>query len=112
MQVLLYQMKHDTYLDTTSKSYDTLNILKLIKKKILDQTKDQYCYATVYDQEFALYVFHLKNLTNEQYYEQFHTKFDVGEAIGVTRQCRVLMEYTEQETSIFFMNLFQKKNCK
>ena len=101
MQVLLYQMKHDTYLDTTSKSYDTLNLLKLIEKKILDQTKDQYCYATVYDQEFALYVFHLKNLTNEQYYEQFHTKFDVGEAIGVTRQYRVLMEYTEQETSIF-----------
>ena len=77
MQVLLDNMKHDPDWDTTSESYDPPTLLKLIEKKILAQTKDQYFYVTVYDKECALYGFHQHNLKNEQYYEQFNTNVDV-----------------------------------
>jgi hypothetical protein len=36
-------------------------------------------------------------LTNPQWYERFNTRVDVGAAIGVTRQHRVLLEYVAQE---------------
>ena len=58
MQVLLYNMKHDPDWDTKSESYNPTTLLKLTKKTILAQTKDQSFYATVYDQECALYGFH------------------------------------------------------
>ena len=57
IQVLLYNMKHDPDWDNTIESYDPLKLLKLIEKKILAQTKEQDCYATVYNQECALYGF-------------------------------------------------------
>ena len=44
MQVILDKMKHDTYWDNTSESYNPLNLLKLIEKTILPQTEEQYCY--------------------------------------------------------------------
>ena len=50
-----------------------------------------------HNQECTLYGFHQHNLTNQQYYEQSNNKVDVGEVIGITRQHRVLMEYTPQE---------------
>ena len=96
MQVLLDNMNNDTYWDTTSEPYNPLILLKIIEILILAQTKDQYVYATLYDQECSLYVFHQHNLKNEQYCDQFNTKVDVGEAIGITIQHRVLMEYTAQ----------------
>ena len=43
MQVILYKMKHDPDWDNTSESYDPLIILNIIDKKILAQTKYQYC---------------------------------------------------------------------
>ena len=61
MQVLLDKMKHDPYWDNTSESYYTLTLIKA-------QTEGQYYYATVYNQEFALYGFQQQNFTNEQYY--------------------------------------------
>jgi hypothetical protein len=36
-------------------------------------------------------------LSNPQWYECFNTKVDVGDAIGVTRQHKVLLEYVAQE---------------
>ena len=45
-----------------------------------------------------MYVFNQQNLTNEQYYELLNTKVYVGEAIGITIQHHVLVEYTAQET--------------
>jgi hypothetical protein len=50
------------------------------------ETEDQYRYATVYKQEPTLYSFSQHAMSNEQWYEQFNTKVDVGSAIGVTRQ--------------------------
>ena len=77
------------------------------------QIEDQYLFAIVYNKECALYGFNQHNLTNEQYYEVFNTKVDVGEDIGIISQQRVLMEYTAQETlKKSFMTSVQMKNCK
>jgi hypothetical protein len=63
----------------------------------LAQTEDQYLFATVYDQELAFYSFQQDSLSNPQWYERFNTKVDVGAAIGVTRQHKVLLEYVAME---------------
>ena len=64
---------------------------------ILAQTEDQYPFATVYDQEKAFYTFRQESLTSAQWYERFNTKIDVGEAIGVSRHHKVLLEYCANE---------------
>jgi hypothetical protein len=69
----------------------------LIEKTTLAQTEDQYPFATVYAQELAFYSFKQDSLTNPQWYERFNTKVDVGAAIGVTRQHKVLLEYVAME---------------
>jgi hypothetical protein len=97
MQVLLDKMKDDTDWTLASESYDPLTLLRLIEKTILAQTEDQYPYATVYEQECTLYSFTQNSLTNEQWYERFNTKIDVGSAIGVTRQHQVLLETVTAE---------------
>ena len=53
----------------------------------------------MYNQECALYGYQQHILTNEQYYERFNTKVDVGEAIGITSPHFVLMEDMAQEIS-------------
>jgi hypothetical protein len=97
MQVLLDKMKHDPDWTSTSESYDPLTLFKLIENTILAQTEDQYPFATVYEQESSIYSLDQHSLTNEQWYERFNTKIDVGSAIGVTRQHRVLLEHVAAE---------------
>jgi hypothetical protein len=97
MQVLLDKMKHDVDWTVASESYDPLILFKLIEKTVLAQTEDQYPYATVYEQECTLYSFSQNALSNEQWYERFNTRIDVGTAIGVTRQHRVLLEHVAAE---------------
>jgi hypothetical protein len=70
----------------------------LIEITVLAQTEDQYMFATVYDQELSFYLFRKDRLSNPQWYERFNTKVDVGEAIGVTHQHKVLLEYVAQES--------------
>ena len=82
---------------TVSTSYDPLTLFRLIEKTILAQTEDQYPFATVYDQERSFYSFRQETLSNAQWYERFNTKIDVGEAIGVTRIHKVLLEYVAQD---------------
>ena len=72
-------------------------LYRLIEKTILAQTEDQYPFATIYDQELAFYSFRQDSLSNPQWYERFNTKVDVGAAIGVTRQHKVLLEYVAME---------------
>ena len=90
-------MKQDTDWTATSTSYDPLLLYRLIEKTILAQTEDQYPFATVYDQELAFYSFRQETLSNPQWYERFNTRVDVGNAIGVTRQHKVLLEYVAQD---------------
>jgi hypothetical protein len=42
--------------------------------------------------------FKQETLSNPQWYERFNTKVDVSEAIGVTRQHKVLLDYVAQES--------------
>ena len=100
-------------LEKTSESYNPLTLEKIIGRKILAKTKDQYWYAPSYDQEYVIYGSNQHNLTNEQYYEKFNTKVDVGESIGVIRPHHVLMEDRTQETFLYsLITLVHTKNCK
>jgi hypothetical protein len=51
----------------------------------------------VYDRELLIYSFKQERLLNPQWYERFNTKVDFGDAIGVTLQHKVLLEYVSQE---------------
>jgi hypothetical protein len=63
----------------------------------LAQTEHQYPFATLYDQELGFYSFWQETMSNPQWYEKFNTKVDVGPAIGITQQHKVLLEYVTQE---------------
>jgi hypothetical protein len=52
----------------------------------------------VYDQELSLYCFKQETLSNPQWYKIFNTKVDVSEAIGLTRQHKVILDYVAQES--------------
>jgi hypothetical protein len=91
-------MKQDTYWTNVSTSYDPLTLYRLIERTVLAQTEDQYPFATAYGQELSFYSFRQETLSNPQWYERLNTKVDVGDAIGVTHQHKVLLEYVAQET--------------
>jgi hypothetical protein len=88
-------MKQDTDWNMTSTSYNPLELYRLIEIMTLAQTEDQYPLATVYDQELNFYSFRQETMSNPQWYKKL--KVDVGSAIGVTRQHKVLLEYVAQE---------------
>ena len=79
-------------------SYDPLQLINIIEKTVLAHTEDQYPFAIVYKQKLSLYGFHQNTVTNDQWYERFNTKVDVGTSIGVTRQHSVILEWTAQST--------------
>ena len=93
----LDKMKQDTSWTMVSKDYKPWALLYLIKKTALSQTEGQYPCAIVYAQEILLYIFYQNLLTNDQWYDRFNTKVDVGISIGITRQHDVLMEWTSQQ---------------
>jgi hypothetical protein len=84
-------------LHTAAVINDPMLLYRLIEKTILAQTEDQYPFATEYEQEASFYSFRQAQMTNPQWYDRFNTKVDVGEAIGVTREKKVLLEYVAQE---------------
>ena len=97
-QLLQDKMEQDSDWKAVSTSYDPLTLYRMIEKTILAQTEDQYPFATVYEQEQAFYSFRQETLSNPQWYERFNTRVDIGEAIGVTRQHKVLLEYVAMES--------------
>jgi hypothetical protein len=105
-QLLQDKMKQDMDWTNMITSYDPLTLYILIERTVLAQTEDQYPFTTVYDQELSFCSFRHEDLSNPQWYERFNTKVDVEDAIGVTRQHKVLLEYVAQEThTSAFMNL-------
>jgi hypothetical protein len=96
-QLLQDRMKQDTNWNTASTSYNPLELYRLIEKTTLVQMEDQYPFATVYNQELNFYSFWHEMMSNPQWYEKFNTKVDVGLAISVTQQHKVLLEYVAQE---------------
>jgi len=85
-QLLQDRMKQDADWLTVSTRYNPLSLYRLIEKTLL-----------VYDQEHAFYSFRQETMTNPQWYEKFNTQVNVGEAISVTRQHKVLLEFVAQE---------------
>ncbi len=80
--------------------YDPFELYRLIEKMILVQMEDQYPFATVYaDQELGFFSFQLETMSSPQWYKTFNTKVDVGLAISITQQHKVLLEYMAQETT-------------
>ena len=77
-------MKYNPNWYKASTPYNPLQILALIEKTDLDQTKDQCPFDTVYEQECSIYSSSQNNFRNEKLYEHLKTKIDVGSAIGVT----------------------------
>jgi hypothetical protein len=124
IQLLQDKMKQDTDWNAVSTSYDSWPLYRLIEKTVLAQTEDQYPFATVYDQELAFYLFKQESLSNPQWYEcfnpqwyeHFNTKVDIGDAIGVTRQHKVLLEYVAQELHsppfANLENLWNNRSCE
>ena len=51
----------------------------------------------MYEQELSLYGFQKNNLTNDQWYEKFNTKVDVGNTIGCTSKHEVPLKWTSQQ---------------
>ena len=51
----------------------------------------------MYEQELSLYGLQKNNLTNDQWYEKFNTKVDVGNTIGFTSKHEVLLKWTSQQ---------------
>ena len=96
-QQLIDRMNQDNVWQTTSSSYDPLSLIAMIEKTVLAQTLNQYPFVIIYEQELSLYGFHQNFLTKDQWYEKFNTKVGVGDAIGVTRDHQVLMEWTSQD---------------
>jgi hypothetical protein len=97
-QLLQDKIRQDTDWAVVSTSYDPITLYFLIERTILAQTEDQYPFTTVYDQELSFYSFKQETLSNPQWYERFNNKVDVSEAIGVTRQHKVLLDYVAQES--------------
>ena len=87
---------------TVETLYDPLQLISTIEKTILAQTEDQYPFTIVYEQELSLYDFCQNTMTNDQCYERFNTKVDVGTSIGVTRKHSVLLKWTSQSIHIAF----------
>jgi threonine synthase len=48
-------------------------------------------------------------MSNLQWYEKFNTKVDVGSAISVTQQHKVLLEYVAQENHILAFTALSAK---
>jgi hypothetical protein len=96
-QLLQDKMKQDTDWNTVSTSYDPFALYRLIEKTNLAQKEDQYPFATILDKELAFYSFRQDSFSNPQWYKRFNTKVDVGAAMGMTRQHKVLLEYAAME---------------
>jgi hypothetical protein len=69
----------------------------MIEKMMLAQMEDQCSFATMYDQELRFYSFQQETMSKPQWCKKFNTKVDVGSAIRITQQHKVLLEHVAQE---------------
>ncbi len=95
---LLDKMKQDADWQVVSDSYDLLKLLKLIKKIILKQSDNQYKIGIIMEQLKLLLAYCQDDgVTNAAYYDQFKTRVDVAEHIGVSFDNPVLWDWKPQE---------------
>jgi hypothetical protein len=95
---LLDKMKQDANWQVVSDSYNPLNLLKLIEKIILKQSDNQYKTAIIIEQLKLLLAYHQDDgMMNAAYYNQFKTRVDVAEHIGVSFNIPILWDWKSQE---------------
>ena len=98
MTVLLDTMKQDAAWQGDSDSYNPLQLLQLIKKIILKQLDNQYKIAIIVEQLKLLSAYRQDDgVTNVAYYDQFKTRVNVAEHIGVSFSNTVLWQWKSQE---------------
>ena len=68
-----------------------------------------YPFASVYEKERTLYIFHHNYITHDQWRDNFNTWPDVSNSIGVTRKHKVLLEHVAQENTVIILKASQKK---
>ena len=79
-------------------SNDPLKLLKLIEKFILKQSDNQYKISIIIEQLKLLLVYWQDDgVTNAVYYNQFKTRVDVAEHIGVSFDNPTLWDWKSQE---------------
>ncbi len=81
-----------------SDSYNPLKLLKLIEKFILKQSDNQYKIGIIIEQlKLLLAYWQDDGVTNGVYYDQFKTRVDVAEHIGVSFDNPTLRDWKSQE---------------
>jgi hypothetical protein len=83
-------MKQDASWTTVSTSYDPLELYKVIKGVVLKQTEDQYPFAAVHEQNFAVMNTKQGGLTNTQWYKRFNMRYNVARSVGVGFRHKVI----------------------
>ena len=96
--VLLNKMKQDAHWQVVSDSYNLLKLLKLMEKIILTQSDNQYKIGIIIE-HLKLLVAYCKDdgVTNTAYYDQFKTRVDRVEHIGVSFDNTVHWDWKYQE---------------
>jgi hypothetical protein len=95
-QLLQDKMKQDASWTTVSASYNPLELYRQIEWVVLKQTKDQYPFATVHEQNLAMLNTKQGGLSNTQWYKRFITQHDIAHFVGVELGHKVLWEYCAQ----------------
>ncbi len=96
--VLLDKMKQDADWQAASDSYNPLKLLKLIEKFILKQSDNRYKIGIIIEQLKLLLAYRQDDgVTIAAYYNQFKTRVDVAEHIGVSYDNPALWDWKSQE---------------
>jgi hypothetical protein len=96
--VLLNKMKQDADWQAANNSYNPLKLLKLIEKSILKQSDNQYKIGITIEQLKLLMAYRQDDgVMNAVYYDQFKTRVDVAEHIGVSFDNPTLWDWKSQE---------------
>jgi hypothetical protein len=90
-------MKQDKNWATVSFSYKPLQLYKLIKQVILKQTEDHYQVAGLWEQLPNVANAKQGNSTKNKWYDQFNTKVEVAESVGVSFNFEKIWEYCAME---------------
>ena len=70
-------MKQDALWSMVSTSYNLLELYRLIERVVFKQTKDQYSFAAIHEQNLVVLNTRQGGLSNMQWYECFNTCYNV-----------------------------------
>ena len=94
---MMNRLKADPDYDKATAAQRPILLKDATDKHTLLQTAEKYPCAAVYEHECNLYGYQQNQIADQQYYERFNTKVDVGAAIGVARRHPVLLNYVAQQ---------------